>query len=561
MANNRLLHHYARLYRHLDGRECETTLQKLADLLFCTRRHMRGLLAHMQRAGWLEWRSSAGRGRQSTLRFLKDIGQLQQEQAARWLEQGRVEQAVSLLSDDPKQWAQALLSRLGRHWQHDRQVLGVAYYRPMPNLYPGTPLRRSERHLAGQIFNGLTRINEEKGEIEGDLAHHWEQRSETEWHFHLRPAIRWHDGRELTMDDIVATLQRLKNRPLFAHVGTVRKLSGRSLAIELGEEDAWLPWLLADSSALIVPADHAERPDFASHPVGTGPYRVAINDAHRLSLQAFDDYFGYRALLDQVDIWMVPELDEHVTLGAPGLCGLTVEIPPMPAEPRTEMSLEAGVYFLLCDARSEAMRDDATRAWLSQALSPLAIMQRTRAELRQYWVPAAGLLPRWHHCRPVPPAGQPPLRRLRIAFYERHPEYRLIATAIAECLRAHDVEPELKEIAYSQWERGQGDSDIWLGSVNFTRAVDYALPAWLLGMPLLRDSLSPALPVNDWLRGWRRSSHHAQDLAAAVVRPHWLLPLFHSWLSLKGPGQIEDFRLNGLGWFDFKSAWLRPDTP
>ncbi|OHX13302.1 HTH-type transcriptional regulator SgrR [Chromobacterium sphagni] len=559
MPTQRLLQQYSRLYQHFAGQDAATSLQQLADILHCTRRHMRSLLAQMQQRGWLDWQSRAGRGQRSLLRFAQSMAQLQRQQAAQLLELGRVEQAAALLGDDPQQLAAILLARLGRRWSQDRQLLGVPYYRPMPNLYPGTPLRRSERHLVSQIFNGLTRINEEKGEVEGDLAHHWQQHGDAEWHFHLRPAVRWHDGRELTQDDIAATLRRLRALPLFSHLRGIRRLAPHSLALELSEPDRWLPWLLADSAALMLPADHAERPGFASQPVGTGPYRVAANGAHRLSLQAFDDYFGYRALLDQVDIWMMPKLGDELELGAPGICDLTVEINPRPVHPQTEMSLEAGVYFLLCDGRAPAMRQQDTRQWLAQVLSPLAIMQQTAPAVRQYWVAASGLLPRWHHAKPLPIAAAAPLTRLRLAFYEQHPEYQQIADAIARCLQPYRVELECRQHSYSDWEQGCGEADLWLGSVNFTRSTDYAIPAWLLGTPLLRRCLASGLPLDDWLHNWRQGKQDAHELSAAVVQQHWLLPLFHNWLRLNGPGQMEDFRLNSLGWFDFKSVWLRPE--
>ncbi|OQS36099.1 HTH-type transcriptional regulator SgrR [Chromobacterium haemolyticum] len=557
----RLAQQYQKLHRHFAGQAEAVSLQQLADLLFCTRRHMRSLLQQMQAQGWIAWQARAGRGMRSRLSFLQAPEQLQRERAAQLLEQGKVEQAVDLLGDDRGELAPLLLARLGKRWSQDRQVLGVPYYRPLPNLYPGTPLRRSERHLVGQIFNGLTRINEEKGEVEGDLAHHWNQHSPLEWHFHLRPAVRWHDGVELGVADVQASLLRLRAQPLFSHLDAVRPLSPRSLALELSEPDQWLPWLLADSAALILPADHASRADFASRPVGTGPYRVAANTRHQLCLQAFDDYFGYRALLDQVDIWMMPELGEQLEHGDGQVCGLEVRINPREPSVQTEMALESGVYFLLADSRSSLMHDTALRDWLAQTLTPLAVMHETAPAVRQYWAPAAGLLPNWHHAQPPlnlqPPAG---LSMLRLAYYEQHPEYQLIAAAMARCLLSHGVALECRALPYADWEQGQAEADFWLGSVNFATRPEYSVAAWVLGTSLLRRCLEPALPLTQWRQGWRQGLFHAQDLSAAVVQQRWMLPLFHNWLRLQGPAQMQGVRLNSLGWFDFKSAWLHPDS-
>ena len=69
-----------------------------------------------------------------------------------------------------------------------RHILRVLYYRPLRNLLPGSALRRSETHIARQIFSSLTRINEENGELEADIAHHWQQISPLHWRFFLRPS-------------------------------------------------------------------------------------------------------------------------------------------------------------------------------------------------------------------------------------------------------------------------------------------------------------------------------------------------------------------------------------
>ncbi len=38
---------------------------------------------------------------------------------------------------------------------------------------------------------------------------------------------------------------------------------------------------------------------FSSMPVGTGPYAVVRNNQNQLKIHAFEDYFGYRALIDE----------------------------------------------------------------------------------------------------------------------------------------------------------------------------------------------------------------------------------------------------------------------
>ena len=176
MPSGRLQQQFIRLWQCCEGQSKETTLNELADLLNCSRRHMRTLLNTMQQQGWLNWEAEAGRGKRSRLTFLYTGLALQQQRAEDLLEQDRIDQLVQLVGDKAAV-RQMLVSHLGRSFRQGRHILRVLYYRPMKNLLPGTALRRSETHMARQIFSGLTRINEENGELEADVAHHWQQLS------------------------------------------------------------------------------------------------------------------------------------------------------------------------------------------------------------------------------------------------------------------------------------------------------------------------------------------------------------------------------------------------
>ena len=162
MPSGRLQQQFIRLWQCCEGQSQETTLNELAELLNCSRRHMRTLLNTMQQQGWLNWEAEAGRGKRSRLTFLYTGLALQQQRAEDLLEQDRIDQLVQLVGDKAAV-RQMLVSHLGRSFRQGRHILRVLYYRPMKNLLPGTALRRSETHMARQIFSGLTRINEENG--------------------------------------------------------------------------------------------------------------------------------------------------------------------------------------------------------------------------------------------------------------------------------------------------------------------------------------------------------------------------------------------------------------
>ncbi len=550
MLSPRLQQQFIRLWQSCNGQTKETTLNDLSLQLNCSRRHMRNLLNAMQAAGWLEWQAEAGRGKRSRLTFLYTGLALQQQRAEDLLEQDRIDQLVQLVGDKNRV-RQMILSHLGRSFRQGKHRLRVLYYRPLLNLLPGSPLRRSETHLARQIFSSLTRINEENGESEPDIAHHWQSISPTHWRFFLRPAIHFHHGRELDMEDVITSLQRLTSQPLFAHLSEVTSSTPWILDIHLSQADNWLPWLLGSVSAMILPKEWATLPDFSRQPAGTGPYMVVRNQQSQLKIQAFDDYFGYRALIDEVTIWVLPEISEDMVYSGVKLQGINQD------EKSEESHLEEGCYFLLFDQRSDFGRDEQVRRWVSAVISPIALLNNAAPGYQRYWFPAWGLLPRWHHRRDITTVAKPPgLTTLTLTWYHDHVEYENIANAMAPILAAHDVSLVTQQISYEDWYHGNAHSDIWLGSANFTLPLDFSLFALLYEIPLVHHCVDI-----DWqhdVQRWREQQLPLADWSKQLADSYCLHPLFHHWLLLEGQRSMRGIRMNTLGWFDFQSAWFAP---
>jgi len=447
---------------------------------------------------------------------------------------------------------QMLVSHLGRSFRQGRHILRVLYYRPMKNLLPGSALRRSETHMARQIFSGLMRINEENGELEADIAHHWQQLSPLHWRFFLRPGIHFHHGRELEMADVIATLQRARELPLYSHITRVESPTAWTLDIHLSQPDRWLPWLLGYVPSMILPREWESMHNFASLPVGTGPYAVSRNNNNQLKIRAFDDYFGYRALIDEVNVWVLPDINEELSVG------LTLE-GPTEGEKAVESRLEEGCYYLLFDARSHRGASAEVRQWVSQILSPANLIYKAEEVYQSYWFPAYGLLPRWHHARPGrgdKPAG---LESLTLTFYREHIEHRVIARMMSELLAAEQVTLNIQEVSYEEWHRGEAVSDIWLNSVNFTLPLDFSLFSHLYEVPLLQHCIP-----RDWQQDaaqWRAGEMNLAAWCQQLLSQQAIVPLIHHWLMIQGQRSMRGLRMNTLGWFDFKSAWFAPPEP
>ncbi|MEL4015846.1 HTH-type transcriptional regulator SgrR [Dryocola clanedunensis] len=552
MSSARLQQQFIRLWQCCDGKPQETTLNDLADMLSCSRRHMRTLLSAMQDKGWLSWKAEAGRGKRSQLEFLYTGLALQQQRAEDLLEQDRIDQLVQIVGDKAAV-RQMLISHLGRSFRQGRHILRVLYYRPLLNLLPGSALRRSETHIARQIFSGLTRINEENGELEADIAHHWQQISPLHWRFYLRPGIHFHHGRELDMLDVMASLQRINALPLYAHISEISTPTAWTLDIHLSQPDRWLPWLLGSVNAMILPREWATLPKFASQPVGTGPYAVVRNNNNQLKIHAYDDYFGFRALIDEVNFWVLPEIGEEVSCA--------VQLQGMPdSEKAIESRLEEGCYYLLFDSRSSRCGHEGVRSWLSHVLAPIHLLYGAGEQNQQYWFPAYGLLPRWHHIRPQPMLDKPAgLETITLTYYRAHVEHRIISNIMLKLLAAHGVHLEVQEVDYEEWHAGDVESDIWLNSANFTLPLEFSLFSHLYEVPLIQKCISI-----DWetdTRKWHSGELALPEWCQQRVENNDILPLIHHWLRIEGQRSMRGVKMNTLGWFDFKSAWFAPPEP
>ncbi|KEO54594.1 peptide ABC transporter substrate-binding protein [Thioclava indica] len=116
--------------------------------------------------------------------------------------------------------------------------------------------------------------------------------------FHLRPGVTFHNGREMTAEDVKYSLDRVTNpvtqspgAGFFASImgydamadGSASELSGvevvdpATVKITLSRRDATFLHVMALNFASIVPKEAVEEwgTDFGKHPVGTGAYKLA----------------------------------------------------------------------------------------------------------------------------------------------------------------------------------------------------------------------------------------------------------------------------------------------
>lgn len=561
MGSPRLRVQFETLFEHYDGKDCGVQLEEITDILFCTRRNARIVLNKMEEEGWIEWHPSPGRGKLSQLIFKRSRTDVSENLARRYLEEGKIGQALRVLDDDPAKLAQVVESYLGVQHQEGLQVVRLPYYRPLSMLNPYKQMRRSEQHIARQIFSGLTRLDESE-QLQPDLAHSWEQISAIHWRFYIRPGVRFHNGHLLSVDVIKSNFETLKTTRLFDHIDTVDSPSNWVVDIHLSKPDHALPLMLAEACAKILLPESERAENFDQFPIGTGPYKVIQNDEKRLILQAFDSYFGFRPLLDRVEVWVIDEV--HSSMIFPSLSS---PIKPEGNAFSDEVDLDPGCTYLLLNRKNGAAADDSWASYLCNKLNTLNLFRQLPQDkiVELGVLPAHGLKPGWYHQTLADDNVLPPgVKKITIAYHGQHPMFPTLVKLIESTLRRDRLEVEL--IKYDLTVADTRDVDIWIKPMGIANHRDDALAGWLLDYSDI-EALSKPEDFEYWstlVDEWRAKAHTlfpAKALAKSLVEQMQIVPMFHCWLGVSKDqcGSLQNAKCNALGWFDFSQVWVKPE--
>ncbi len=120
----------------------------------------------------------------------------------------------------------------------------------------------------------------------------------------LAEGLTFHDGSELTADDVVYSIERLLELEdvsggytLLANLDTIEATSELEVTMELQEPDATWPFRLTTGAAAIVPSDSdtypADELSTTGEVVGSGPYQMeSYEDGQSAQMVPFEDYQG-----------------------------------------------------------------------------------------------------------------------------------------------------------------------------------------------------------------------------------------------------------------------------
>jgi peptide/nickel transport system substrate-binding protein len=171
------------------------------------------------------------------------------------------------------------------------------------------------------------------------LAESWSPNKDgTVWTFKLRKGVKFHNGKEMKADDVVASLDRLADPDNGSNAlsalsgvlskGGTRKVDDYTVEFHLDAANGNFPYYVSTDNynAVILPADY--KGDFEQNMIATGPFTLEkYTPKVGASFVRNDDYWGGKPLPDRVELGFYSDYQPQILALQSGQIDIIEQIP------------------------------------------------------------------------------------------------------------------------------------------------------------------------------------------------------------------------------------------
>jgi peptide/nickel transport system substrate-binding protein len=167
-------------------------------------------------------------------------------------------------------------------------------------------------------YNGLAYVNE-RLEVEPELATAWDSDDQKVWDITLREGVKFHDGRDMSADDVISSFLFHQQKTSFAkQIVKIEKTGSHKVRMHLDHANSEFAYILGEYQLMVMPAAPIESIGLAG--IGTGPFRITgLDPKRRLIMEKHADYWrkGY-PYIDRLEIASSPGRMESALNGFRG---------------------------------------------------------------------------------------------------------------------------------------------------------------------------------------------------------------------------------------------------
>lgn len=232
-----------------------------------------------------------------------------------------------------------------------------------------------------QMFDRLVQLDHNMQYVP-KLAESWEVENETTTIFHLRKGVKFHNGEEMTAEDVKYSLERCiasdgvnYNYLIIDRIEIVDDYTVKIITKE--PFNALLSRLTLDAASIVSKKAAESGEDFNAHPVGTGPFKfVSWDIGGDVVLEAFEDYYGGAPQIKRLIFRTIPEAVNRTIGLETGEIGLAYDLDPTDMETvRNNENLQlldsagTSVWYLGSNCNNPILSDVRVRQAIAYAVN------------------------------------------------------------------------------------------------------------------------------------------------------------------------------------------------
>lgn len=188
------------------------------------------------------------------------------------------------------------------------------------SLDPGTHTNTWTQVMVNGYSDYLTEIAAD-GSLQAELAESWEpSKGGSQWVFKLRRGVTFHNGREVTAEDVIASLNHHRGedsqsaaKPIVSPIEDMKADGKYELVVTLEAGNADFPFLLTDYHIPILPANSDGSMDWQSK-IGSGAYKLGnVDFGVRAEFERNDNYWkNDRGWFDSAELITVADTSSRM---------------------------------------------------------------------------------------------------------------------------------------------------------------------------------------------------------------------------------------------------------
>lgn len=235
-----------------------------------------------------------------------------------------------------------------------RLIMAADQHGPNDTLDPALVTSAADYFRLRMFYGSLTRLTDDLG-YEPELAEEVMSNDDaTVWTFKIRQGVEFHDGKTLTADDVIYSMNRhlgadsvSKAASLVSMIDAWEKVNDYEVRAVLSSPNADLPIALGTFHFKIIQDGTTE----FQTAVGTGPYSVKeFKPGVRAIGARFDNYWGEGGYLDELEHYGIGDSVSRLNAFMAGDVDAMVNLPPKAieqvegADGKEIWALESGAY-------------------------------------------------------------------------------------------------------------------------------------------------------------------------------------------------------------------------